>query len=199
MENLRPVTDIYDTPLFPYIEGDVLAERSDDLVLTIQRVLQGEMASSRGTEEKVIVQFRETDKALILNKTNAAAIWQLYGRKTADWIGKRIALYCEPTRAFGKMHNAIRVRHTVPAKPQRSQRETRAVEPTNPPDGTEDADELPDDYIGPSEFWTEFHNLKRDGKLPNADKLRDAEPIKDANHTGDWAAALKWLHGQMEV
>jgi hypothetical protein len=197
MENLRPVKDIYDTSLFPYIEGDILAEQDRDAVLTIERVMQGEMASSRGKETKVVVQFEETHKMLILNKTNAQAILNLYGRKTQGWRGKRIALYSERISVAGRMHNAIRVRARVPVAHQKPQPKPEGPKPDL--EGMEDAEELPEGYVDANAFWTEFHNLKRDGKLPNAEDLRDAEPIKDANHTGDWAAALKWLHGQMEV
>lgn len=118
MTEPKPVEDIYQTPLFPYIEGDVLAELGRDVVLTIEGVLEVELASGRGKEVKVVLTFRETPKALILNKVNAQTIWQLYGRKTTGWRGKRIALYSEQVTVVGKTYNAIRVR-----KPQEARRE----------------------------------------------------------------------------
>jgi hypothetical protein len=51
--------------------------------------------------------------------------------------------------------------------------------------------------VGPTEFWSEFNRLEREGKLPQG--LRNAPEVAQAREGGDWPAALKWLRGQMRV
>jgi hypothetical protein len=66
-------------------------------------------------DECVIVQFKETKKGLVLNKTNASSIAKLHGDETDYWIGKRITLIAEECDFKGKRTPCIRVRNTVPA------------------------------------------------------------------------------------
>lgn len=58
---------------------------------------------------------------LLLNKTNAATIAQMYGKSPADWVGKFVTLYPATTEVGGEMHDCIRVRNSIPAatQPQR--------------------------------------------------------------------------------
>jgi len=56
---------------------------------------------------------------LLLNKTNAKTIAQLYGKRPADWVGKLITLYPTTTEAFGKTQDCIRIRNQVPDQQQR--------------------------------------------------------------------------------
>ena len=67
------------------------------------------------TEEKPVVSMKGTDKLWVLNKTNAKTIARLYGKRPREWIGKRVTLYPTEVAAFGKQHETIRVRETVPA------------------------------------------------------------------------------------
>jgi len=193
---MKPVSDIYDTPLFPYIEGDVLAERDGDLVLTIKGVFEVEMQGSRGTETKVLLSFEETGKGLILNKTNAQTIWTLYGRKTAGWRGQRIALHTERVSVAGRTYNAIRVKPRKPQArtPTQAAPEIATETPPAAPDAAPEAEQ-----VDANSFWREFHDLKRAGKLPQPDLLRDAPEIAQAKTSGDWTTALSWLRGKMRV
>lgn len=115
--------------LFPskYIRAVDLQGR--DATVTIDRCEKAaELVMAGGkTDHKPILHFTETEKTLVLNKTNKATICGLYGRVVADWKGKRITLFPAP---FKGDQMCIRVRATVPAA-------KRAVSATVPADDTE--------------------------------------------------------------
>lgn len=58
-------------------------------------------------------------------------------------------------------------------------------------------DPAPAGSVDSNAFWTEFYALKTQGKLTNADRLRNAAEIKQAQQTGDWNTALQWLRTQV--
>jgi hypothetical protein len=79
-----------------------------DLNFTITNVVIKEL-EGRKRESKGVLSFRETPKELVLNRTNGECIKAMFGRKVAEWVGKRITLY--PARIeseFGDL--AVRVR-----------------------------------------------------------------------------------------
>lgn len=90
-----------------------------DLIVTIADV----NAEALGTDKelKLVCVFRETDKQLALNVTNARTLEQLYGKDPNEWIGKRIALFATEVQFAGKMTLAVRVRMRPPAQPQPQQ------------------------------------------------------------------------------
>lgn len=102
--------------LFPsqYIKAAEL--RGKDVPLTIKRVDLANLPlkGTSDTKKRGVIEFQETDKKLVLNRTNADIIARLHGRDTEDWIGKRIALY--PAMAsFGRETvPAIRIRSKAP-------------------------------------------------------------------------------------
>jgi hypothetical protein len=81
-------------------------------VLTIDRI---EIAEMQDGARKPAVYFREEEKGLILNKTNANVIAAVYGDDTDAWEGQRIQLVSVPVDFQGRTVEAIRVR----AKPQK--------------------------------------------------------------------------------
>lgn len=87
-----------------------------DVTLTIKSVVIEDLQSTDGEKEKKpIMRFVETEKKLVLNKTNAETIAEMYGTKAEDWNGKRITVYPTKVRAFGEMMPCIRIRDKVPA------------------------------------------------------------------------------------
>lgn len=187
----RPVSDIYHTALFPYLEGDAIAGRDEDLVLIVRDVVEIEIPTQRGPEVKVLLRFEGTSKGLILNKTNAQTLWELYGRKTEGWHGKRVALYTEQVVVNRRTFNAIRIRETAPPAVTVESESVRTEAPQA------EAEVAPG--VTATTFWAEFHQLKSADKLPNPDTLRQAPEIGQAKASGDWEKALKWLHAQMRV
>jgi len=108
--------------------------RSSDLMgrevrVTIERV---EM-ETLGEDKRPIAYFRNKQKGLVLNKTNANTIADMYGFNTDHWIGKEIVIY--PTRVDfkGERVDAIRVQFNQPALPKTSQKAVQHSETDPPP------------------------------------------------------------------
>ena len=88
-----------------------------DKTLTIKKIGEEEMydAETGGKKKGLVMHFEELDLPMVLNVTNCEAIADVTGSdKIADWIGKRIIVGTSRIKAFGKMHDAIRVRNTKP-------------------------------------------------------------------------------------
>jgi hypothetical protein len=52
-----------------------------------------ELIGDKGPQVKGLLTFEGKDKAMALNKTNGMLIKAMFGRKLADWVGKRITLF----------------------------------------------------------------------------------------------------------
>lgn len=61
--------------------------------LTITSVDLDELEGDNGKKIKGVISFDKTPKQLCLNKTNGICIRAMFGRKLADWVGKRITLF----------------------------------------------------------------------------------------------------------
>lgn len=88
-----------------------------DKTLTIKSVAEEEMydAESGGKKKALAMRFEELELPMVLNVTNSETIAAVVGSdRIADWIGKRIIVGTSKVKAFGKIHDAIRVR---PEKP----------------------------------------------------------------------------------
>ncbi len=117
-----------------YIAAPELQGR--DVALTIKGVSIDEMplAGKSEKQKRPIVRFVETDKKLVLNKTNAKIVAKLFGPQTAEWVGKRVALYPTTTKFGPETVDCIRVRDKVP--PAKS---SKATPDDDVPDFTEAA------------------------------------------------------------
>lgn len=83
-----------------------------------------------GTDTKLSISVRGSEKGFIVNKTNARIIAGLYGNDTDAWIGQQITLYATDVSAFGGVHRCIRVRDRRPAgRPAQPQQPARQREP----------------------------------------------------------------------
>jgi len=61
--------------------------------LTITAVKLDELEGNKGKQVKGIISFKETEKALALNRTNGICIKAMFGKKVQEWVGKRITLF----------------------------------------------------------------------------------------------------------
>jgi hypothetical protein len=95
-----------------YLKSGDLAD--GDLVMTIASVTEETVGQDENAETKPIVHFSETDKGMVLNKTNALTISNLYGPETDNWTGKKIQLFATEVGFQGKQTLAIRVRIKAP-------------------------------------------------------------------------------------
>ena len=100
-----------------------------DVTLTIEKVSVDELQMRGGLrQKKPVVYFAKTEKMLVLNKTNAMTIAELYGLETDEWIGKQITIWPTQDRFGPDVVDCIRVRPTVPVK-RISKRDSSPREP----------------------------------------------------------------------
>lgn len=83
-----------------YIRAADIEEAGKAVNLTIKRVEKNATLTMQGgqTDLKPVVHFEETNKKLVLNKTNTRRIMEWHGPKVADWKGKKIGLITEKWR-----------------------------------------------------------------------------------------------------
>lgn len=79
--------------------------------LTIKEVKKDNLRlATGGITEKYVISFQETDKMLVLNKTNAQAICKVLGEPRAiRWPGLKITIMPAKCEAFGSVVDCIRV------------------------------------------------------------------------------------------
>jgi hypothetical protein len=86
-----------------------------DYTLEITRVVVAELTGEGGRKnKKSVVYFKEAQKGLALNKTNARTIAGLYGNDTRAWVGKRVTLFATTTTFGRETVECIRIRPEVP-------------------------------------------------------------------------------------
>ena len=91
-----------------------------DKVVTITKVVTEAVHDGKGgTEDCTVVYFAET-KPMVANSTNLRTIAKLcQSPYIEDWTGKQISLTVQKVRAFGEIHDAIRVKAaTIQPKPK---------------------------------------------------------------------------------
>lgn len=90
-----------------------------------------EFETMRDNKQKLLVSFKEFDKGLLLNLTNANNIAAFAGPETDGWIGRQIVLFTAWVDFQGKSTEAIRVR-----APKHKAATTQAAQaPVGPPPG----------------------------------------------------------------
>lgn len=106
--------------LFPsrFLKAEADFDEGETKTVTIARWEQEELGKGQNKETKPILYFKEIDKGLVLNKTNAAIIADNLGVPTLEeWVGKPITLFTMEVDSFGDIVRAIRVKPKVKAKP----------------------------------------------------------------------------------
>ena len=89
-----------------------------DLVLTIARVKMETVGQGQKAEQKPIVYFKEVEKGLCCNKTNARLIASIAkSDDTDEWTGVVIRLIATEVEFQGELMPALRVRTAVKPKP----------------------------------------------------------------------------------
>jgi hypothetical protein len=147
--------------------GDV---EEDDLILTISRVAMEDIGQGENQENKPVLYFEETEKGMVLNKTNAEAISRLHTPETDNWIGKKIAIFATEVDFAGKQTLALRVRMKAPKiaqqKPQPAITEKKTFNMAH----------LVFDVMTPDQWHTKAAQFCHD----NPNWLKDGKP--DLNH-----------------
>jgi len=88
-----------------------------DLVLTIKSAKKEMVQGQSGKKEECFVlRFSDHEKGMILNRTNAKTIEEIYQTPfVEEWTGKKIQLYkATGIRAFGSVTDGLRIRPAIP-------------------------------------------------------------------------------------
>lgn len=67
-------------------------------------------------EMKLILAFQEVTKELVLNRTNASNLEEMYGKVPNNWIGKRVEMYTTFVDFKGKSVEAVRIKPQIPTE-----------------------------------------------------------------------------------
>ena len=89
-----------------WLKAADLAGREVSVIMEVVRMET--VGQGADAEELPVLSFEGQSKSLILNKTNARSISQLYGTETTGWPGRSITLFptlslihiSEPTRPY---------------------------------------------------------------------------------------------------
>lgn len=125
-----------------YLKADVDVPEDGQVVMTIDRVTMELLGKGKDAQEKPVVYFLETEKGLVLNKTNWKLIGQALGNDDTDsWDGKKIALYSADVQFGEEMTRGIRVSSRAPRVTTRPAPKPAPV--AAPPDPDAENDEIP--------------------------------------------------------
>ena len=115
--------------MFPskYVAAADLQERDVDVVITACG-----LEEMQDKEVCPVLYFAGRKKGMVLNKTNATTIANLYGDETDGWVGKPITLFATQTEFGGKAVACIRVRIHAPSAPAQPSLESAVVPQPQP-------------------------------------------------------------------
>jgi len=86
-----------------------------DTVVTIEKALKENVMDQTGNKEACLVLHLVGLKPMILNVTNSKMLEKLFGTSyIEDWSGKKIQVGTEKVKAFGDVHDALRIRKFLP-------------------------------------------------------------------------------------
>lgn len=126
-----------------YLKKEDLADFEDGAIVTIKGFkYESIQTGDDAAEDKVICYFKEFDKGMVLNKTNASLIPICTGARTAgEARGKQLVLYVDPTVSYGgKIVGGLRLKK-VPGAPKAPRAVARP--PEREPGSDDDLGEIP--------------------------------------------------------
>ncbi len=86
--------------------GELLGKK---VTVTIADVTIDELEGEKGKKVQGILYLRESQKQIVLNKTNGLCLRGMFGRKPQEWIGKRATIFQDETRLGGDTVDCIRI------------------------------------------------------------------------------------------
>ena len=101
--------------------GSYSLDGKKEAIVTVSKLAQEKVTGQQGRKEDCfVVYFKEFDKGMILNRTNARAIEKVASSGLVeDWVGVQVTLYVEKgVKAFGEVVDALRIRDSKPSKQQ---------------------------------------------------------------------------------
>ncbi len=97
--------------------GSYSLDGKKEVVVTIDKLAQDKVTGQQGRKEDCfVVYYKEFDKPMILNRTNAKAIEKVAeSGLIEDWKGVKVTLFVEKgVKAFGEVVDALRIRDRKP-------------------------------------------------------------------------------------
>ena len=90
---------------------DLYEQPNQKIQVTVKEIKEEFVEGSKGTKEKkAVCYFTENFKPMILNIENKKRLAKLFGtRESSAVIGKRIEIGYEKVKAFGDIHDALRI------------------------------------------------------------------------------------------
>lgn len=90
---------------------DLYEQPNQKIQVTVKEIREEFVEGSKGTKEKkAVCYFTENFKPMILNIENKKRLAKLFGtRESSAFIGKRIEIGYEKVKAFGDIHDALRI------------------------------------------------------------------------------------------
>jgi len=87
-----------------------------DVIMTIKQTKKEQVIGTNGKKEDCFVcYFEESDKPMILNRTNCKTIEKIYKQPyIEDWPGLRVVIGIDKVNAFGETVEALRIRAIKP-------------------------------------------------------------------------------------
>lgn len=121
--------------------------KSADLKGTVQRVKIDRIEVEQiGTDRKLVMYFAGKDKGMVLNKTNARTIGDVYGEDTDAWLEAPIEVFSMKVDFQGRMVDGLRIR--VPPPKRQSAVVPNARERTLASAGAMRAEDDPPPHVG---------------------------------------------------
>lgn len=85
------------------------SEKLVNKLLTISSAETMEIGQGEKSKTKIALSFKEIEKRLLLNKTNAAILSENFGNETDEWVGKKIKLNITKVNFQGSIVDGIGV------------------------------------------------------------------------------------------
>ena len=87
-----------------------------EIILTIEKIVDEKVVANGQSEICTVIHWKEKDvKKMITNITNKKTLCKLYKTKDTEKLkGKAVLIGVEKVKAFGDIHDALRIRPRVP-------------------------------------------------------------------------------------
>lgn len=94
----------------PYL-GSWDLDEMKDITLTIKKAKSEITSGLKENSTKNIIYFEENYKPMIFNASNSKVLKAITGSPyLEDWAGTKITIYVKEVKAFGELHDALRVK-----------------------------------------------------------------------------------------
>lgn len=94
---------------------DLYDLNTQEIVVTIDRFAEENVVTNGQSEKHAVLHFKEKYKPMILNVENRKRLARLFHTVLGEnMCGKKIKIHIEKTKAFGKIHDALRVMTELP-------------------------------------------------------------------------------------